>query len=320
MEVPVFRFFYALLGVVLAAGFPMRLQAQVVDSSLSFFITGRSLLTGGNFGGLTGADAHCQQLADSVGAGAKVWRAYLSTQTPQINARDRIGTGPWFNANKVMIAANLTALHDTSNRNTINAANGLTHRGLTVASGIHDLVTGTKFNGMAPIAGTDSTCANWTSSSTGGAIVGHHNRSGISSNICPSCWSQAHRTNGCTQTNLQQGGGAGYFYCFVDNSPVGIDLRTLPRDVGSAAGYAPFFLTAGHRGEDVVYRFSLDKESRVEVAVYDVEGRRHARILQGQRHSGNYDVTWDGKNSSGKAMAPGLYLIVLKRDRDLITR
>jgi hypothetical protein len=290
--------------------------AQTVDSSLSFFITGRSLGTGGNFGGLSGADAHCQQLADSVGAGQRVWRAYLSTQTPTVNARDRIGTGPWFNANKVMVAANLTALHDTANRTTINTANGLTHRGTTVASGVHDLVTGTKFNGMAPVAGTDSTCANWTSATTGGAIVGHHNRSGISSNICQSCWSQAHRTNGCTQTNLQQGGGAGYFYCFAaDNPATGLVPRALPGRIGGVSSYAPYLLSDGARANDVVYRFTLGRSTRTEVAVYGVAGQRHAVILQEKLSPGEHAVRWDGTNAHGEALPTGLYLIVLKRNQ-----
>jgi hypothetical protein len=301
-------------GALLPAGVAC---AQTVDSSLSFFITGRSLGTGGNLGGLSGADAHCQQLADSVGAGGKLWRAYLSTQSPVVNARDRIGTGPWFNANRVMVAANLTALHDTTNLTTITATTGLTHRGLTVASGVHDLVTGTKYNGMAPITGIDSTCAGWTSATTGGAIVGHHNRSGISSNICPTCWSQAHRTNGCTQANLQQGGGAGYFYCFADNTPVGIDLGALPKRVGAASGYAPYVLTAGRRGEEVVYRFALEQESRVEVSVFDIEGRRHAVILRRKLGAGSQAVRWNGTDSRGAALPAGVYLIVLKRDGEI---
>jgi hypothetical protein len=298
--------------------------AQTVDSSLSFFITGRSLLAGGNLGGLSGADAHCQQLADSVGAGAKVWHAYLSVQAaggnPAVNARDRIGTGPWFNVNKVMIAANLTALHDTANVTTVNAAKGLTHRGVAVASGKHDIMTGSRFNGMAPAVGADSTCSGWTSSASGlpaRTIVGHHNRSGISSNMIPNSWNQAHVTSGCSQSNVEAGGGSGFFYCFADNTPVGIDLRTLPKKVGAAAGFAPYLLTAGHRGEAVVYRFALEKASRVEVSVYDVEGRRHARLLHARRESGNHSVRWNGKDARGKALAPGLYLIVLKRDREL---
>jgi hypothetical protein len=292
-------------------------RAQAVDSSLSFFITGRSLGTGGNLGGLAGADAHCQLLADSVGAGSRLWRAYLSTQavgeTPAINARDRIGTGPWFNANKVMIAANLTVLHDTANRATISSANGLTHRGATVPNNQHDIVTGTKLTGMAPAAGADSTCANWTSSTTGGALVGHHNRSGISSNICQSCWNESHRTNGCTQSNLQQGGGAGYFYCFAaDAGGTGLIPRELPRRIGQANGHAPYLLGPGPRSSEIVYRFELARETRVEVTAHDLEGRGRALLARGVLGTGPHAIRWDGTDARGEALPPGLYLIVRK--------
>jgi hypothetical protein len=288
-------------------------RGQVTDSSLSFFITGRSLGTGGNFGGLAGADAHCQLLADSVGAGNRVWRAYLSTQNPVVNARERIGSGPWFNANKVMIAANLTALHDTANRATINGTSGLTHRGLTVASNLHDLVTGTKFNGMAPVEGVDSTCAGWTSSSTGGAIVGHHNRSGVASNICQSCWSQAHRTNGCTQTNLQQGGGAGYFYCFAaDNPGTPVIPGDLARRVGANAS-APYVLGSGARAVEIVYRFELARETRVEVSAHDLNGGRRALLARGLFGAGPQAIRWDGTDGQGAALPAGVYLIALRK-------
>jgi hypothetical protein len=297
-------------------------HAQPLDSSLSFFITGRSLGTGGNFGGLAGADAHCQQLADSVGAGNRVWRAYLSTQAvgeiPAVNARDRIGAGPWFNANRVMVAANLTALHDTANRTTINATNGLTHRGAAVASNLHDLVTGTKFNGMAPIEGADSTCGNWTSSTTGGAIVGHHNRQGISSNICQSCWSQAHRTGGCTQTNLQQGGGAGYFYCFAADAPgTAVTPPSLRGERIAAEGVqrrvAPYLLSPTPRITEVVYRFALESPANVDVSVHDADGRRRTRLMSGLRLAGEHAVSWDGRDSRGDELRAGLYFIVLSR-------
>jgi len=288
-------------------------HAQVVDSSLSFFITGRSLETGGDFGGLAGADAHCQQLADSVGAGDRLWRAYLSTQSPIVNARDRIGAGPWFNANKVMIAANLTALHDTSNRNTINAANGLTHRGLTVAR--HDIVTGSKIDGMAPTAGADSTCGGWTSATSGSAIVGHHNRSGIQSNICQSCWNLSHVTNGCTQANLEAGGGEGYFYCFAaDAGSTSLQLREASRRLASTRAYAPYQLGSWNRTLQVVYRFELEKKSRVDVSVHDLDGKARAVLLRGNLGAGTHAVYWDGTNSEGAALPSGMYFILLKKD------
>ncbi len=296
---------------------PAQAQAQAVDSSLGFFITGRSLGTGGNLGGLAGADAHCQLLADSVGAGNRLWRAYLSTQavgeTPAVNARDRIGQGPWFNANKVMIAANLTELHDTANRMTISATKGLTHRGATVPNNQHDIVTGTKLTGMAPGPGADSTCANWTSSSTGGALVGHHNRQGISSNICQSCWNESHRTNGCTQQNLQQGGGAGYFYCFAADAGTGVVPGAVSRRLESEGRLAPYLLGSGARRAEIVHRFELEKESRIEVRVHDLEGRGVALLAKGSFGEGSHSTNWDGKDASGKALPPGLYFIVMKR-------
>ena len=302
--------------------------AGAQDSTMSFFITGSSMGQGGNLGGLAGADAHCQKLADSVGAGTgKVWRAYLSTQavggTPAVNARDRIGSGPWFNANKVLIAANLTALHDTANLTTINATTGLTHRGLTVASGKHDMMTGSRFNGMAPVGAADSTCANWTSSaaSTNGVpartIVGHFNRSGIASNMIPNSWNQAHVTPGCSQANVESGGGSGFFYCFADNTPVGIRSGGVPREAGSTSDIAPYYLSSGQngmRGEEVVYRFTLDRESKVEVTALDIRGRERAVLVRATQGPGEHVVRWNGTDASGEDLPAGLYRILFKRD------
>jgi hypothetical protein len=296
------------------------------DSTMSFFITGSSMGKGGNLGGLAGADAHCQKLADSVGAGTgKVWRAYLSTQakggSPAVNARDRIGTGPWFNANKVMIAADLATLHDTANVTTVTFAKGLTHRGTTVATNRHDIMTGSRFNGMAPVGAADSTCANWTSdtASTNGVpgrtIVGHHNRSGIASNMIANSWNQAHVTPGCSQANVESGGGSGFFYCFVAGTVTGIDAGDLPRETGSANEAVPYYLSAGRspKVEDVVYRFTLDRESRVEVAAFDLEGRERAVLLRGVKGAGRHEVRWNGADASGSPLPAGLYRIVLKR-------
>lgn len=312
------RFRLSVPAAALAAVFAIVPAGAQTDSSLGFFITGRSLGTGGNFGGLAGADAHCQLLADSVGAGHRLWRAYLSTQAsgevPAVNARDRIGSGPWFNADKVMIAANLEELHDTANRMTISAAKGLTHRGAAVPGNQHDIVTGTRLDGMAPAPGADSTCGNWTSSTTGGAIVGHHNRQGIASNICQSCWNQAHRTSGCTQANLQQGGGTGYFYCFAADAPgTGLPARRLREEPRARRAPAPFLLAPGPRADEVVYRFELARAVRVEVTVHDLEGRRRAVPLRGLVPAGAHAARWDGTDPSGVPLPAGLYLIVLRR-------
>lgn len=288
-------------------------HAQKTDSSLSFFITGRSLGTGGNLGGLAGADAHCQLLADSVGAGNRVWRAYLSTQNPVVNARDRIGPGPWFNAHRVKIASNVAELHDTANLNSINATTGLTHRGETVASNRHDMMTGSRYNGMAPAAGADSTCANWTSATTGGAIVGHHNRQGIASNMIANSWNQAHVTSGCTQANVQAGGGYGYFYCFAADAPgTPVIPPGLARKVGAKAS-APYVLGAGPRSPEIVYRFELARATRVEVTAHDLKGGRRALLAQGIFGVGRQAVRWDGTDAKGRALPAGVYLIAMRK-------
>ncbi|MCD6024280.1 MAG: hypothetical protein K0Q91_1196 [Fibrobacteria bacterium] len=300
----------------------MSTGAQTVDSSLSFFITGSAVGQGANLGGLAGADAHCQKLADSVGAGAKTWRAYLSTQavgnTPAVNARDRIGTGPWFNVNKVQIAANLTELHDTSNTTTVNSAKGLTHRGTTVASNRHDIMTGSRFNGMAPVAGADSTCSNWTSSTAGlpgRTIVGHHNRQGISSNMIPNSWNQAHVTSGCSQANVEAGGGSGFFYCFAVAGATGLNGQ-VPGG-GPEEEATPYYLSAGRgglRGEEVVLRFTLDRDTKVEVSAMDIRGRERAVLLRGMRGPGEHVVRWNGTDANGEALPAGMYRILLRRD------
>jgi hypothetical protein len=296
--------------------------AQPVDSSMSFFITGSVPGQGGNLGGLAGADAHCQKLADSVGAGAKIWRAYLSTQasggTSAVNARDRIGPGPWFNANKVLVAADLAALHDTSNVTTVTSAKGVTHRGTVVASNRHDIMTGSRFNGMAPVGAADSTCANWTSSAAGTnglpsrTIVGHHNRSGISSNMIPHSWNQAHVTPGCSQANVESGGGSGFFYCFAANIPNGINGQ-VPG--GPAEEVTPYYLSAGAiRSEQVVFRFTLDRDTKVEVSALDIRGRERAVLLRGMQSAGEHVVRWNGTDANGEALPAGMYRILLRRD------
>lgn len=204
-------------------------------------------------------------------------------------------------------------LHDSGNRATISAATGLTHRGATVASGVHDILTGTKFTGMAPAPGVDSTCANWTSASSGGALVGHHNRQGISSNIISHSWTEAHRTNGCTQQNVQQGGGAGYFYCFAaDNPGTPVIPRDLARRVGASAS-APYVLSAGPRNSEIVYRFELARKTRVKVTVHDITGGRRALLAHGSFGPGSQAVRWDGTDGQGAALPPGVYLIALNK-------
>ncbi len=190
---------------------------------MGFFITSVGLGNGADLGGLAGADAHCQELAEAVDKGDRTWRAYLSTQAtdsePAVNAIDRIGEGPWGNVEGITIAANMDALlYDNSN---INYKTALTEKGETVGSrGMgdevvkHDILTGTLLNGMAPPAGDDMTCANWTSSTEGAAIVGHSDR--FRGATAGSPWNNAHTTRGgCDQESLKSTGGDGLFYCFA---------------------------------------------------------------------------------------------------------
>lgn len=189
-------------------------------NSLSFFITSVGSGDGANLGGLAGADAHCAALATAVGAGGKTWAAYLSTQAkggqPAINARDRIGSGPWYNARGVMVAANLTQLHSeaalTGKEGSLTESGALVNgRGDTPNT--HDILTGSQLDGTAFAPDSDLTCNNWTSNSAGQAQVGHHDRQGGGAN--PTSWNSAHASRSCSQDDLIATGGNGYFYCFA---------------------------------------------------------------------------------------------------------
>jgi hypothetical protein len=201
----------------------MGAQAQSVSPKMNFFVTSAGSGKGGDLGGLAGADKICQTLAEAVGAGKKTWRAYLSTTSAGggkvINARDRIGKGPWFNAKGEMVAANLDDLHSAANKITKQSA--LTEKG-TIVNGrgdqpnMHDILTGSDAQGQAIIGGTaDTTCANWTSSSTGSAVVGHHDRIGLNDQANMKSWNMSHPSRGCSQDNLRSTGGNGFFYCFA---------------------------------------------------------------------------------------------------------
>ena len=194
-------------------------QQQQPPQPMGFFVTSVSLGKGGDLGGLAGADAHCQKLAEAVGAGNRTWRAYLSTQGPAaVNARDRIGSGPWFNAKNVRIAANVADLHGDveRDRNNIKKNTAFNEKGEEV-NGVgnqpnqHDTLTGSDSLGRAFPAGTDRTCNNWTSSSTGNAMLGHHDRLGGQN----TSWNSAHPSRTCSQEDLRATGGEGLFYCFA---------------------------------------------------------------------------------------------------------
>lgn len=188
-------------------------------SVMTFFVTSRGLGKGGDLGGLAGADAHCQALAQAEGAGDHTWRAYLSASAtegqPAINARDRIGKGPWYNAEGLLIAATLDELHSDENR--INKETAVTERldpvnGVGDSPNVHDILTGSRPDGTAHVDKGDLTCRNWTSSSEGRAQVGHHDRRGLIEGV--NSWNSVHASQGCSQSDLRATGGAGLFYCF----------------------------------------------------------------------------------------------------------
>jgi hypothetical protein len=209
----------ALLALLIAA------PAAAQQNTMSFFITSAGSGDGANLGGLEGADARCKQLADAsgvAGASAKTWRAYLSAKAsggqPAVNAKDRIGNGPWYNAKGVMVAQNVEDLHSENNK--LGKENSLTEKGMPVhgrgdTPNQHDILTGSLMNGMAASDTLDTTCNNWTSNGTGAAYVGHHDRVGGGAN--PTSWNSAHPSRGCSQQNLVGTGGNGYFYCFAIN-------------------------------------------------------------------------------------------------------
>jgi hypothetical protein len=189
------------------------------DFSMGFFITSSGPGNGADLGGLAGADAHCQSLAAAVGSGDRTWRAYLSAQAKDdqvaVNARDRIGSGPWHNAVGVIIANNVDELHGENNLSKQTALNekGEIVNGRGDSPNRHDILTGSQLDGTFVPGGGDSTCNNWTSSGAGSAMLGHHDRQGGGGN--PTSWNSAHLSRGCSQSNLRSTGGDGLFYCFA---------------------------------------------------------------------------------------------------------
>jgi hypothetical protein len=200
-------------------------QAQQA-ANMTFFVTSEGPGKGGDLGGLAGADAHCMALATAAGAGGKTWHAYLSSSTnasnpgATVNARDRIGKGPWQNAKGVVIATSVEDLHSEGNK--ISKESGLTEKG-TIVNGVgdtpnqHDMLTGSGMDGKALPDNVNLTCNNWTSSQYGSAIVGHVDRKGNADTIFQHSWNSAHMSRGCTQPDLIATGGNGLFYCFAAN-------------------------------------------------------------------------------------------------------
>lgn len=186
---------------------------------MNFFVTSEGPGSGAALGGLEGADRHCALLAERAGSSGLTWRAYLSSTatdaSPAINARDRIGSGPWYNHHGMLVGQTLNELHGEGS--SMSKATSLTERGDTVlgrgdSPNRHDILTGSQADGRAFARGDDNTCTNWTSGTTGSARVGHHDRQGGGEN--PTSWNSAHGSRGCSQENLQATGGNGLFYCF----------------------------------------------------------------------------------------------------------
>lgn len=212
-----------ILGVAaILAGFvapqPVSAQQQPQFPGMTFFVTSKPGPDGANFGGLAGADKHCQTLAAAAGAGAKTWRAFLSTQGPNaVNARDRIGKGPWKNAKDVVVGENV---EDLISNGRMNIDNSLTERGTKIAgrgynNNNHDILTGSDAAGRAMAGDKDFTCGNWTKGGEGSAIVGHSDRLGLNDSAPMKSWVSSHPTRGCNMAALNSTGGAGFLYCFA---------------------------------------------------------------------------------------------------------
>ncbi len=195
-------------------------QTPTAAQTMSFFITSVGPGDGANLGGLDGADRHCATLAAAAGVTGREWRAYLSATAengkPAVHARDRIGTGPWYNAKGVLVARDVAHLH--SDDNGLGKDGSLNEKGAMVngrgdTPNQHDILTGSMPDGTLAVDSTDTTCGNWTSNSTGAALAGHHDKQGGGAR--PTSWNSAHPTRGCSQQNLIGTGGNGLFYCFA---------------------------------------------------------------------------------------------------------
>ncbi len=190
-------------------------------TGMSFFVTSAGPGKGADLGGLAGADKQCQTLAAAAGAGNRSWRAYLSQQAtsnvPAVNARDRIGKGPWMNAKGVVVATDVEQLHGSNN---LNKATALTETGAGIngrgdTPNIHDMLTGSQPNGMAITGNVNTTCGNWTQSGEGSAMLGHHDKTGLDESAPSKSWNSSHLSRGCSADALKSSGGAGLFYCFA---------------------------------------------------------------------------------------------------------
>jgi hypothetical protein len=195
------------------------------QNAMTFFVTSVGPGKGADLGGLEGADRHCQSLAQAAGAGGKTWHAYLSTQGANaVNAKDRIGRGPWVNAKGVTIAKDVADLHGASNN--LNKETALSEKGEVIngrgdTPNRHDILTGSQSDGTAFAGSDDRTCGNWTKSGAGAAMVGHHDRKGLNESAPMLSWNSSHPSRGpdggCSQADLRSTGGDGLIYCFAGN-------------------------------------------------------------------------------------------------------
>ena len=204
---------------LITAAFIVTASGLASAQDMSFFLTSKGPGDGANLGGLEGADAHCTELAEAAGVTGKTWRAYLSATggDEPVNARDRIGDGPWVNANGVQVASDVDDLHSDNNK--LSKENSISEEGDEISGrgdspNRHDILTGADLMGNAVTGDGDTTCGDWTSnSSDGSALVGHHDRTGGGAN--PTSWNSAHGSRGCGQADLQGTGGDGLYYCFA---------------------------------------------------------------------------------------------------------
>ena len=217
---------FPVMTVALLAGAAIQ-PARAQASNTTFFVTSTGIGNGANLGGLAGADNHCQTLAQAAGAGARTWRAYLSTQEadgkPAVNARDRIGKGPWQNSRGVVIARDVAELHGANNltKQTALSEKGDVINGRGDTPNRHDVLTGSKPDGTAFAGSDDRTCKNWTSSMQGAAMMGHSDRIGLRDDDASKSWNSSHPSRGpdggCSQADLKSTGGDGLLYCFATN-------------------------------------------------------------------------------------------------------
>jgi hypothetical protein len=218
---------FPLLASLVLVSLSLSAPAQAQQTTMTFFITSAGPGKGADLGGIEGADRHCQSLAQAAGAGDRIWRAYLSTQAvggaQAVNARDRIGRGPWQNTKGIVIAKDVDELHGNNNLTKQTALNekGEMVNGRGDTPNRHDMLTGSTPDGRAFPPGEDRTCGNWTKSTQGAAMVGHHDRTGLNEEPPAKSWNSSHPSRGpdggCSQADLRSTGGDGLFYCCASN-------------------------------------------------------------------------------------------------------